>query len=671
VPDFSEIAKPLHDLTKKGVRFQWTNDCQRAFDRLKSALSGATVLALPRDEGDFILDCDASETAIGAVLSQVQNGEERPICYASQLYNRHEKNYNVTRKELLAVVTFVKKFRQYLLGRPFTVRTDHAALRWLKHTPEPIGQQARWLEILEEYDYSIVHRPGRLHSNADSLSRREPPETPPSAVRTATVDNGTSQQPSRNFSPADWAAGQQADAQIGFVYQLLRTNAPAPSPQDVAHLGAEVKVLCAQLDRLTLTADGVMCRRFQDNKSGVEFLQKIVPPPLRRDIASDMHKGLNGGHLGLRRAKAALQKRFYWPGWAHDVRLAKRLCEQCGRHHQPQTKHQGPLQPFSSGEPWERLGIDITGPHPTSSKGNRYVLTVIDHFSKWVELFPMRNQEAVTVAKILFDKIICVHGCPLQILTDRGANFEGEVFQELCRLMKIDKIRTTAYQPSTNGQIERFHSTMHHMIAKWVTDNQRNWDETLPAVAFAYRTSENETTGFTPFYLMFGREARIPADLAYGDITTTDGKNDNFTAVRIDRLRTANNHVRENLNAAAKRRKRHYDLRARPQNFTVGARVWCLQPRLKKGRFRKWQSPYCGPFEVTKQLGPVTFEIRRNAQSKPWVVHVDKLKKYEVQNEPIPTRLAPQGDTSPVAEPGNELARPKRTARCPARYRDE
>jgi len=125
----------------------------------------------------------------------------------------------------------------------------------------------------------------------------------------------------------------------------------------------------------------------------------------------------------------------------------------------------------------------------------------------------MKNQEATTVARILFDNIICVHGCPLQILTDRGTNFESELFQQLCHLMKIDKVRTTAYQPSTNGQIERFHSTMHHMIAKWAIENQRNWDETLPAVAFAYRTSENEATGFTPFYLQYGREARIPADL--------------------------------------------------------------------------------------------------------------------------------------------------------------
>jgi len=135
VPNFSEIAAPLHALTKKGARFYWSPECEAAFTTLKSALSEAPVLALPDDDSEYILDCDASNRAIGAVLSQVQDGIERPICYASQLYSKHEANYNITRKELLAVVTFTKKFRQYLLGRPFRIRTDHAALQWLKRTP--------------------------------------------------------------------------------------------------------------------------------------------------------------------------------------------------------------------------------------------------------------------------------------------------------------------------------------------------------------------------------------------------------------------------------------------------------------------------------------------------------------------------------------------------------
>src|SRR5881296_2086844 len=127
---------------------------------------------MPRDEGEFRLDTDAYNRAIGAVLSQVKDGDYRFIAYASRTLNGPERNYCVTRKELLAVVYFTKQFRSYLLGREFLIRTDHSALRWLKLTPEPIGQQARWLEKLEEYTYRIEHRPGHKHNNADALSRR-------------------------------------------------------------------------------------------------------------------------------------------------------------------------------------------------------------------------------------------------------------------------------------------------------------------------------------------------------------------------------------------------------------------------------------------------------------------------------------------------------------------
>lgn len=673
VPNFSEVAKPLHELTKKGVRFHWDDSCQTAFDRLKQALSGASVLALPRDQGEFILDCDASDSAIGGVLSQIQDGEERPICYASQLYNKHEKNYNVTRKELLAVVTFVKKFRQYLLGRPFTIRTDHAALQWLKRTPEPIGQQARWLEILEEFDYTIVHRPGRHHENADSLSRREAAvvSTQLSAVTTAATDTDPASSAAGQPVATDWPSLQQADPQLGFVYRLLDTDTPVPPADEISPLGAEVKILCGQLDRLVLS-ERILCRKFHDNRTGSEYLQKIVPPPLRRQIAADMHRGLNGGHLGVRRAKAQLQKRFFWPGWANDVRLAKHQCDQCARHQRPAARHQGRMQPFLSGEPWERLGIDITGPHPTSSKGNRFILTVIDHFTKWVELFPMRNQEAATVAKLVFDKIICVHGCPIQILSDRGKNFESQLFQELCKLLQIDKVRTTAYQPATNGQIERFHATMHRMIAKWVDRDHRNWDDTLPAVAFAYRSSVNEVTGFTPYFLMYGRESRIPADLVYGDVREPEPDTDDFVTERCNRFRSAFEAAREHLGAAAKRRKRHYDLRARPQAFPVGSQVWCLNPRPHKGRFRKWQSPYLGPFEVIRQLGPVTYEIRRGQHAQPWTVHVDKLKAFtdplsrnaaSDEAEPADNNAAASDEDSP------QPIRPRRTRKLPIRFR--
>ena len=657
VPKFSEVAAPLHALTKKGAHFIWTSDCQQAFETLKSAMISAPVLSLPTEEGEFVLDCDASNKATGAVLSQIQDGVEKPICYASQLYSKHEANYNVTRKELLAVITYVKKFRQYLLGRSFRIRTDHAALQWLKRTPEPIGQQARWLEILEEFPYTIEHRPGRNHSNADALSRVvDAVTTEPSGATTVT-----------GGQPINWPEVQHQDHDIAFVYDLVKSGATRPTPETLTDKSADVKTICNQWDQLILTDDGTLCRSFRTDTRTKPTLQIVVPYSLRFQIASEMHKGLNGGHLGTRRAKRNLQRRFYWPNWGTSVRIAKQDCHQCAQYQRPRPRHQGELQNMNIGEPWERIGIDVTGPHPTSSAGNCYILTVIDHFTKWVELMPMRNQEATTVAKLLFQKVICVHGCPKQILSDRGTNFESQLFKELCRLLAIDKIRTTAYQPSTNGSIERFHATMHRIIAKWTAANQRDWDETLPAVAFAYRTSVHESTGFTPYFLMHGREARIPADLIY-DTPDTDGSHqgDSYSHSLVSTLHDAYETARDTLAHAARRRKDRYDLRSRPARFPVGSWVWCFVPRKLSGRYQKWRRLYDGPFQVMEQLGPVTYKIQKNARSAAWIVHVDKLKPCAAPSSDDNRSDVPEEEAAP---PDSPAVRPRRQIHPPARYR--
>ena len=171
VPSFASLADPLHKLTKKGNSFKWTEDCQRSFDSLRRALTSPPILANPDFSKPFILDCDASDQSIGAVLSQKVDGIERVCAYASRTLSKSERKYCVTRKELLAVVHFVKHFRHYLYGRQFLVRTDHSSLRWLMQFKNPQNQLARWLEILSEFDFQIQHRPGRQHSNADALSR--------------------------------------------------------------------------------------------------------------------------------------------------------------------------------------------------------------------------------------------------------------------------------------------------------------------------------------------------------------------------------------------------------------------------------------------------------------------------------------------------------------------
>ena len=172
VSGFAGVARPLHKLTEKGRLFHWTEECQLAFDELKSRLVSSPILAYPSPTSMFVIDTDASDFRIGAVLSQQQDGEERVIAYASRALSKAERHYCVTRKEMLAVVYFVKYFRPYHYGQQFLLRTDHGALRWLFNFKEPVGQVARWLQLLAEYNFSIEHRPGRQHNNADAMSKR-------------------------------------------------------------------------------------------------------------------------------------------------------------------------------------------------------------------------------------------------------------------------------------------------------------------------------------------------------------------------------------------------------------------------------------------------------------------------------------------------------------------
>jgi len=163
---------PLFQLLRKDTSWEWTEERQQAFNDLKSRLVQEPILALPANEGQYILDTDASDFGLGAVLSQVQNNEEKVIAYSSRTLSAAEKKYEVTRNELLGIVHGLKHFRQYLFGRHIVIRTDHAALSWLRRTPEPMPQLARWLTFIEEYDYEVQHREGKKHGNADGLSRR-------------------------------------------------------------------------------------------------------------------------------------------------------------------------------------------------------------------------------------------------------------------------------------------------------------------------------------------------------------------------------------------------------------------------------------------------------------------------------------------------------------------
>ena len=392
-------------LPEKMKKFEWTNDCQEAFDNLRQKLVSAPILAFPDYTKSFILDTDASDTGMGAVLSQVESGgTERVIAYASCTLSQAERRYCVTRKELLAVVTFIKHFRPYLLGRHFTLRTDHGSLTWLARFKESEGQLARWLEKLQEYDFSILHRPGKRHQNADALSRlpcrqcgrgsHSSPEV--SYPKTLDKVTGAISQPQtiqlQERSSTELRNLQLQDLSVGFVLRA-KEKGERPTSQQVKGMSIAVRRLCQLWDRLKCQ-DGQLWRFYNDGTGQKEWLQLVIPVSLREEILHEVHQGVISGHLGEQKMLYQLKERFYWPGMAEDVHNWCQTCAPCATNKSPSTQNCAPLKTITAGHPMQVIAVDITGPFPESEAGNRYVLVVGDYFTRWMECFALPDQEA-------------------------------------------------------------------------------------------------------------------------------------------------------------------------------------------------------------------------------------------------------------------------------------
>lgn len=299
-------------------------------------------------------------------------------------------------------------------------------------------------------------------------------------------------------------------------------------------------------------------------------------------------------------------------------------CPECNRYHRGKLPRQGFLQTIPFGEPWEKLSIDITGPHPKSRRDNIYILTMMCQFSKYVEVAALPNQEAATVAKALVETVIVRYGCPLQILSDRGTNFESKLFQELCQLLGIDMIGSTSYKPTTNGMIERFHGSINRMLGKFIHDNQRNWDECLPYVLAVYRSSLHEVTGFTPNKLIFGHENRMPIDLVYGLPTQEkEAENQpnysNYVEDLCQKIEEMYREVRLHLKTAAERRKRCYDMKVTHAVFKSAIGFCIIHPGGLKERVSSGNAYILVRFWLLDN-----YELQKSSTSKSFIVHVEK-----------------------------------------------
>ena len=266
-----------------------------------------------------------------------------------------------------------------------------------------------------------------------------------------------------------------------------------------------------------------------------------------------------------------VQQRSFWPGWRMDTIRFCRRCPQCCTYHRGQLPRSGALQPIVAGAPFERMSIDLTGPHCRTARGSVYILTCIDVFTKWTEAFPLPNKEAAVVARVLVEQVFCRFGVPIALLSDNGNEVDSSIMREICRLLDVDKLRTTFYKASTNAAIERFHRTLNSMLGKVINEKQSDWDLLLPYVMAVYRSSRHDSTAYTPNFLTLGREVRAPVDIMYGTgpVDTADSYDGFVEDVQI-RMQIAYDLVRQHIGEAAQRNKRYYDIRVKPARYKLG-----------------------------------------------------------------------------------------------------
>ncbi|KAL6459687.1 hypothetical protein MHYP_G00314460 [Metynnis hypsauchen] len=652
---FADVAAPLHNLTRPNVKFCWSEEAERAFEELKGRLCNAPILAFPKMSERFIVDTDASDRGLGAVLSQVQDGSEHVIAYYSRRLDKAERNYCVTRRELLAVVESLKHFRPYVYGVPFLLHTDHASLQWLMRFREPEGQLACWISRLQEFSFEVVHRPGRSHSNADALSRW--PCVAADCKHCARAEEKSAEIARCAAVSAD-VAGTAGIAQVS-VEQL----------RDAQRADRDLSWAVHALNESVTPSWGE-----EDPANGRRVFQVVIPRSLRDSVLRGVHGSPGAGHFGVTKTLKRLRQRFDWPGCRADVELFVHCCDVCAAKKGPSRAPRAPLHPYQCGGPMERVAVDVLGPFPVTDSGNRFVLVAMDYFTKWPEAYAVPDQGAVTTADVLVREFFCRFGVPEELHSDQGRNFESEVMAEVCRILGIHKTRTTPLHPQSDGLVERFNRTQAAQLAMVVGKNQHDWDRHLPVVLLAYRSAVQETTGFTPALLMFGRELRTPVTLAFG-APPDGGGNAPDTPSFVSDLRSsldlAHGLARSNQSAAVQKQKRVHD------PLAVGARVWLYNPQRKKGLCPKLQSAWVGPCSVLSRLGEVVYRIRWGRRTM--IVHRDRLAPYrprllDTENGgAVPAGPAPEldpnsGSSEPLAGdavPGP--SRPPRARRLPAR----
>ena len=693
IPDLAQIAKPLTNLTKKGVKWNFSDECKKAFDELKDKLMNAPILSAPMWERKFILTTDASGEALGAVLSQMTDEGEKVIEYASKTLAGASERYCTTDKECMAVHWAIQEFRVYLEGGRFTLRTDHKALLYLMTKPHLNGRLIRWAIDLEAYDYDVEHIEGKKNCVADWLSRPEAQAESDLWVEsmeseedenldtkamarwlsqdgeqsqddlTTGSDNETELEVSGDFEMDEnlnaevmeyvlyresdeseriegselWSSKYDCTkAQIADEYCMDRMVYLKDRilPEDVT----KKETIRREIDKeeLFLIKDGLLYRRGKASNGSKETVDDVLvlPRVYRKQMLQAYHYGKLGLHWAAQRTYWRLKIKYWWPGMYAECHEFVQSCDHCQRKNQPRYGNANVLTSAThnklTSQALMEWSVDLIGKLPTTRNGNNYVVVFQDRFSRWVELVPVADKTALSVAKALVTQVICRYGSPKSLLSDRGKEFLNAVWSDVLMLCDIKHLKTSGYRPQTNGQNERSHPTLMNSIMSFVDEQHSNWDELLPFAQLVFNATMNETTKHSPFYMVFHLKPRFIEDLTFvSDGIPTDKLS--YLEEMLTRKKEIEEVYKEQMLEEQKRKEAFNESIEKPRKFEIGEKVLVYKPTQKKGRARRFLYRWDGPWIIKErkenQINYLVYQMKN--PKKLQVVHIGNMKPYK------------------------------------------
>ena len=575
LPRFADLCTPLRALLKDGTPWIWTSECQSRYDEIKRCIASPPVLAHFDVNADTYVTTDASAQALGALLSQRKDGVEKPVAFASRSLTPAERKYSAAEREALAAVWACEKWNFYLYGRPFTLITDHQALRSLLSTGgsghRPLRLH-RWSTRLFRYSFKVVYKPGADNVVADCLSR-----APPLVVES---------QPSGTSSMTEQEMDEDIFVDVQTIFGSL--NSAAITLDQVA-LATDADDLLQEVMKYTVNGWPASRKQLQpeirpyfDCRMEFSVLRRclvrgyrtVIPSALRSQVLTLVHEG----HPGIVRMKRLCRDTLWWPGIDSEIEQLVKHCTPCILSGKSVHPTPGPLQPLPWPQgPWRRISVDIAGEFVAAPHHQRFIIVAIDHYSKWPEAAVCGSVTSSSVIEFLtslFDRF----GLVEELITDNGVQFVSAEFQAFLRQHGIRHYRSSLYSPQSNAAVERFNRVLKKGIKAGLAEGVPFFDS-MRRVLATYRFTPHSTTGVSPSSLMLSFAVRTPVTMLSSSFST--------------KPRPSPMALRKSVSFQQTRMSTYHDRRkhARPTEVKAGDYVRILLPQRKHKLFRSFSDP--------------------------------------------------------------------------------